>query len=421
VIFGLWPAWRASGGGDDQVMDAVRDGRGTSGSSRGSGLRRTFVVSQVATSFVLLFGALLFTSALRHLLAVDTGFDSSGVTVVRVDFRAASVASASRPGFKQELLDAVASVPGVTSVAEVRHVPLGGTGSSATVRSAGSGPAPGIPIRLNGVTPDFLETMGMPVIAGRGFTASDAPDAPVAVVTSSLARRAGLGVDPVGELLRLEGFDFAIEVIGMVNDAKYFDLREEPVPTAFVPKDVLPDARSYTDFLLRSSLSQDELGAGVRHVVASIGPSVWVDVRPLDDIIGQGVVQERLLSTLSAFFGMLASFVAAIGLFGVMSQYVAQRRSEIGVRIALGAARGEILAMVLVEGGALLLGGLALGAALAFVAARPAQSLLFGLDARAVPVYLMTGALLTLTAVAACYLPARRAVRIDPREAFKGD
>jgi ABC-type antimicrobial peptide transport system permease subunit len=278
-----------------------------------------------------------------------------------------------------------------------------------------------VPIRLNGVTADFFETMGMPVVAGRGFTASDARDAPVALVTSSLAQRAGLGADPVGSILRIEGSDLAVEVVGMIGDAKYFNLREEAVPTAFLPKDALPDARSYTDFVIRSSLPQDALRAGVLRAVTAVSPSMGVDIRPLDDIIGQGIVQERLMSTLSAFFGILASIVAAIGLYGVMSQHVALRRSEIGVRIALGAGRSDVLGMVLLEGGVLLLAGLALGAALAFAAAGPAQSLLLGLDAYAVSVYGMTAALLTLSAVAACYLPARRAVRVDPREAFTMD
>ena len=420
LIFGLGPAWRASGGGHDR-MDAVRDGRGTSGTSRGSGLRRVFVVTQVATSFVLLFGALIFTSALRNLLAVDTGFDSGDVSVVRVDFRSGSISADMRAGFKRELLGALAAVPGVASAAEVRHVPLGGTGSSATVRTTGSEGGPGGPIRLNGVTSEFLVTMGMSVVAGRGFTASDAPDAPVAVVTSSLARRAGLGVDPVGAVLRVEGSELALEVIGVVSDAKYFDLREEPVPTAFLPKEILPDARSYTDFMIRSSLPQDALRESILRAVAPVGSSSWVDVRSLDAIIGRGVTQERLMSALSAFFGVLASIVAAIGLYGVMSQYVARRRSEIGVRIALGAGRSDVLGMVLLESGTLLLAGLTLGAALAFGAGGAAQPLLFGLDARALPAYAATTALLTVTAVVACYLPARRALRVDPREAITAE
>ncbi|MGE0157809.1 MAG: ADOP family duplicated permease [Gemmatimonadales bacterium] len=422
AIFGLWPAWRASGAGSERSMIAVRGGRGTAGAGRGAALRRTFVVTQVATSFVLLLGALLFTSALRGLLAVDPGFDPVGVSVARVDFRSASVAPTARPAFKHTLLDVLGAVPGVTTVAEVRHVPLGGTGTSATILPSTAGAlAVGVPIRLNGVTVDFLETMGMAVVSGRGFTAGDERDAQVAVITASLAQRAGLGPDPVGSILRIEESDLALEVIGMVDDAKYFDLREEPVPTAFLPKELLPDARSYTDFMIRSSLPQDALRESVRNAVASMGPSMWVDVRPLADIIGQGVVQERLMSTLSLFFGVLASLVAAIGLYGVLSQHVAQRRGEIGVRIALGAGRGSVLRMVLLEGGVLVLAGLALGATFAFAAARPAQSVLFGLSARAAAYYLVTAAVLAATAVAACYLPARRAVRIDPRESFGGD
>jgi hypothetical protein len=328
---------------------------------------------------------------------------------------------AERAEFKRALLEAVAAAPGVASVAEVRHVPLGGTGSSATITVAGAGPADGMPIRLNGVTTDFFDAMGMTIVSGRSFGAADARDAPIAVVTSSLARRSGLGADPVGSLLRIEGSDVVLEIVGMIGDAKYFDLREEPVPTAFLPKQLLPDARSYTDFVIRSNAPQDALRESVTRAVASVGGSMGVEVRAFDDIIGQGVVEERLMSTLSAFFGVLAALVAAIGLYGVMSQHVARRRSEIGVRIALGAGRGDVLAMVLIEAAALLVAGLAVGAALAFLAAGPAKPLLFGLDAYMVPVYGATVVLLTAAAAVACYVPARRAVRVDPREAFTSD
>jgi ABC-type antimicrobial peptide transport system permease subunit len=271
------------------------------------------------------------------------------------------------------------------------------------------------------VTSDYLETMGMPLIAGRGFDAAQAPDAPVAVVTAALASRLGLGPDPIGRTLSIDDSDLSLEVVGVVADAKYFDLREEPVPTAFVPKEVLPDARSYTDFVVRSSQPFDALRGALTEALAAAAPQLHVDVRRLEDSIESGLVRERLLSTLSAFFGLLAAFVAAIGLYGVMAHHVSQRRGEIGVRIALGADRRHVLAAVLLQAGATHFTGIALGALVASLAAMPARQLLFGIDAHSARAYLTAAAVLTVAAALASYLPARRATRTDPRQALSGE
>ena len=420
LLFGLIPAWVASASGGDSGLDAVRDGRGTAGASRGAGLRRVLVVSQVALSFVLLFGALLFASTLRNLLAVDTGFDSSGVAIARVDFRTLELAESSRPAFKLDLLERIRGVPGITSAAEVRHVPMGGTGSSATIRRGEELPA-GVSVRVNGVTPGYLEAMGMPLLAGRAFDPSYAPDAPVAIVTQAFASRLGLAPNPVGETFRVEGSPETMEIIGVVPDAKYFNLREDPVPTAFVPKDLLSDVRSYTDFVIRTTLPPVALPDILRQAVAAVSTGIWIDVRPLDDIIGEGLVRERLMSTVSGFFGILAALVAAIGLYGVMSHHVAQRRNEVAVRVALGARRRAIILMVLFQAGALLCVGLALGVVLASVASTAARQFLFGLGSHHVPTYALAAGLLTLTAGIACYLPARRAARTEPQKALRSE
>jgi hypothetical protein len=287
------------------------------------------------------------------------------------------------------------------------------------VRSAADGP--GTPIRLNGVTSDYLATMGMPLLAGRGFEAEQALDAPVAVVTVALASRLGLGADPIGRVLRIDDSDLRLEVVGVVGDAKYFDLREEPVPTAFVPKQLLPDARSYTDFVVRASRRTDELRGALTAALAAAAPQLHVDVRQLADSIESGLVRERLLSTLSVFFGILAAFVAAIGLYGVMTNHVAQRRGEIGVRIALGADRRHVLRAVLLQAGTTHVAGIALGALLASAAAIPARRLLFGIEAHSAEAYLTAATVLTVTAALASYLPARRATRTDPRQALSGE
>jgi predicted permease len=404
LIFGLMPAWRA-----------------VSSATRGAGLRRALVVSQVALSFVLLFGALLFTSTLRNLLAVDTGFESEGVTVARVDFRTLDLSEAARPAFKRDLLERIERVPGVASAAEVRHVPLGGTGSSAIVHALGPDPGAGVPVRLNAITPGYLQTMGIPLTAGRDFDLRDPTEAPTAIVNPTFAARLGLGANPVGQTILVEELDLPFEIIGLVPDTKYFNLREDPIPIAFVRKPLLPDARPYTDFVIRSGLPPAALREALRNAVTPISSQILLETRPFDDTLRAGLVRERLLSTLSSFFGILAALVAALGLYGVMSYHVGQRKTDIGVRIALGAKRRDILVMVLLQGGTLLCAGLALGGVLAFAASIPARSFLFGLDPYPMPTYALAAGLLSVTAAVACYLPARRAAGVEVREALRAE
>jgi predicted permease len=424
VIFGLLPAWRASRGGADADFEGLRAGRGSAAAIQGVGLRRGLVVSQVALSFVLVFGALLFTTTVRNLLGVDTGYDSDGVMVARADFRSLDLPSASTSAFKRDLLERVREVPGVASADEVRHVPMGGTGSSADVRGDDG---VSVPIRLNGVTDAYLETAGLRLMAGRAFGPADPPGARVVIVTPSFATRVGLGPNPVGKSIRIDtgelgtasGSEF--EVIGLVADAKYFNLREEPVPTALVPKALLLDARSYTDIMIRTSLSPVVLREALRTASGDVGSVAWTDVRLFDDTIRAGMARERLLSTVSILFGVLAGLVAAIGLYGVMAQQVTQRRSEIGVRMAFGARRRDILLLVGGHAGVLVGAGTAIGGLLALLASTTVRSFLFGLDEGMGGLLAVAAGVLVITGAVACYLPARRAAGLDPQTALTLD
>lgn len=424
LVFGLLPAWRTAWGRGNRGLHGLRAGRGAAVEVQGAGLRRWLVVSQVALSFVLVFGALLFTSTVRNLLSIDTGYDSGGVMVARVDFRSLDLSGASRRTFKRDLLERMREVPGVASADEVRHVPLGGTGSSAEARTDDG---TSVPIRLNGVTNQYAETAGLDLLAGRGFEPGDDPDARLAVVTESFATRVGLGPNPVGRSVRIDtgeigsssGTEF--EVIGLVADAKYFNLREEPVPTLLLPKSLLLDPRSYADFMIRTSLRPDRLRDALRTSVADGRPLVWTEVRPFDDTIQAGLVRERLLSTVSGFFGGLAALVAAIGLYGVMTQQVTRRRSEIGVRLALGARRRHVLLLVVGQAGALVATGIVIGALLALAASTTVRSFLFGLDTRMAALLAIAAAVLCTTGALACYLPARRATAMDPQAALRLD
>ncbi len=418
LTFGLIPAWRASKVAAQDAMKA--SARSVTGSREGVALRRVLVISQVALSLVLLFGALLFAGTLRNLLAVDAGFEPDAVAIARLDFSRMHLPQEGRAAFTRDVLDQIRHVPGVSAAAEVRHVPLGGTGSSINVWREGTDPAGRTTVRLNAMSEGYLDAMGMRLIAGRDFAVRDSTAAPsVAIVNQAFARRLGMPGNPVGE--RFRGENAVFEIIGLVPDTKYFALREEYLPIAFVPIAQIDDPRPFTDFMIRSTMLPSNVLPAVRDAVAGMSRAISIDVRTLDSTIRDGLVRERLMAALSAVFGTLGALIAAIGLYGVMSYLVLRRTKEFGVRIALGAQRGGLVRMVLREAGTLLAIGLAVGSVLAFAAASFVQSLVFGLPPHDFRPIGLACLLLAAVAIAASYLPARRAASMEPLAALRED
>jgi putative ABC transport system permease protein len=423
LAFGLLPAWRASRVSATDAMKA--NVRTVSGHREATALRRVLVVAQVACSLLLLFGGLLFSTSLRNLLAVDTGFDSQDVTVARVNFSTLSLAPANRPALVADLLDRVRSTSGVIAAAEVRHVPLGGTGSTAFVSPLGDATQKHL-VRLNAMSPGYLQTMGLRLLAGRDFNRRDARGAPkVAIVNPTLARQLGLRENPVGQTFRGQTgpstapMSDVFEVIALVPDSKMFLLREDPQPIVFVPLAQITDPRRFTDVVVRSTLPSAELSALLSKSVADVNPLIDVDARPFDDTIRDNLVRDRLMATLSGVFGVLAAVIAAVGLYGVMSYLVLRRTNEIGVRMTLGAQRRDIVAMVLREAAILLAVGLVAGSIASLAVAGSARSLLFGLQPYDIRTLALACALLGGTAIAASYLPARRAATTPPLLALR--
>jgi predicted permease len=417
LAFGLVPAWRASRVSAGTALRATV--RGSSGSREGVVLRRALVVTQIACSLLLLFGALLFATTLRNLNTVAAGFESRHVSVARLNFSSLPMQPSVRAAMTADLLDRIQQAPGVVSAAEVRHVPLGGTANSAIV-SAESDDTVKHTVRLNAMSPGYLRTMGVDLLAGRDFDRRDSRAAPrVAIVNRTLVRRLGLRDNPVGQRFRWPVTSNVVEVIGLVPDSKYLTLREDPLPIMFVPMAQITDPRPFTDVLVRSPMPMAELSSLLTRTVGTVSPLIDVDVRPFDATIRDGLVRERLMALLSGAFGVLAALIAAVGLYGVMSFLVIRRTSEIGVRMALGAQRRDILAMVLREAGVLLGVGLAIGAIASVAAAGAAQSLVFGMqphDARTIGLACL---LLGATAMVASYVPARRAAGLRPLIALR--
>jgi predicted permease len=419
LIFGLIPAWRAS---RVAAADAMKAGARTlAGGRAGTWTRRSLVVAQVALSLVLAFGALLFAATLRNLLAVDTGFRTADVLVARINFSRFPVTPDGRSAFKRDLLERIQAVPGVTGAAEVRHIPLGDTGTTLEIWRDGADPATRVGLRINRVSEDYFRVMRTPLIAGRPFTSHEsATSARVAIVNQSFVRRMELAGNPVGATLHIGDPETSetYEIVGLVPDTKYSSLREPPRPIAFLPGDPTPDPRTLTDFMVGSALPAGQLHTALTQTMARRSPLLGVDVQVYDEMLQRRLGPERLMGVLSAFFGGLSLLVAAVGLYGVMSYLVTQRTNEMGIRVALGASRGHVIGLVLREAAILAGSGLALGSALALAGADAVRSLVFGVGPRDVLPIALACALLGTVAVLASLVPAWRAARVEPLTAL---
>ena len=422
LLFGLTPALRATGIAPGAAMKA--GGRGLTASRERFGLHRSLVVSQVALSLVLLVGALLFTRSLRNLLTLDVGFQRSGILITTLDLTPLNLPVNRRQAFEQELLERLRSTPGVDSAAEAAIVPTSGSSTDRHVWMEGSDSAQPKNSWFNWVSPDYFRTMGTPLVAGRDFDSRDTSTSPkVAIVSEAFARQLAMGTNPVGKRFwqkaELREPQVAYEIVGLVKDTKYHDIREQFGPVVYVPtsQDANPDQTPQV--LIRSSVPLADLTSRVMQTIAGVSPEISINFQALQTMIRDGLLGERLMATVSGFFGFLAAILATIGLYGVMSYMVVRRTNEIGIRMALGGDRNSILRMILREAGMLLGIGLAAGMAMALATGRVARAMLFGLEPYDPLTLGIAVALLASAALAAAYLPARRASRVDPMVALR--
>ena len=418
VLFGLAPGLRAS---RVSPSEAFRTTSRTATSSRAQfGLRQLLVVSQVALSFVLVFGALLFSGSLRNLLAVDAGFLQKGVLVVDLDLsRRINVPYAGRAAFKRDLLNKLRSLPGVVSAGEVGILPLSGGSASNQVWLEGASPASGLESRFNWISDGYFKTMSVPLLAGRDFNERDTlSSAKVTIVNRSFTRKLGLGANPIGRTFRRQATpsdpEQSFEIVGLVEDTKYFSLREEFGPIAFLCSAQDPQPDPAAQIVIRSTAPLGDTVSDVRSLVAQLSPVISIDFEPFETTILDGLTQERLMAKLSGFFGFLATLIAALGLYGVMAYLVARRTNEIGIRMALGAQGRDVLSLVMRRAALLLVPGLLLGVVLSVAFAQAARAMLFGLKPSDPVILLAAMVGLGLVALLASFLPASRAARVDP-------
>lgn len=418
VMFGVVPAWRSARSA--AALSLAAGGARRRQISGGGRLRQGLVMVQVAISLVLLAGAFLFGQTLRNLLTVESGFRTAGLMIARVDLARLALEPAAQRVVRRNALEAVRQLPGVVAAAEVCHVPLSGTGTGAAVRLDGAEPSARAAVRVNGVSDGYFTAMGIALTAGRDFTASDLATSPsVAIVNDVLARRLGIAGNPVERRFRVENAgDAIVEIVGVAANTKHFSLREEFLPMAFVPMAQIGDPRPFTDFVIRSA-SSSAVAEDVRRAIRSMGPGVGVDVREFAESLRQGLVRERMVAALSGFFGALAVAIAVVGLYGTILELVARRRAEIGLRMALGATRGAIVAMVFRSAAVAVGLGLALGTLFVSAAAEPVRALGFGVAALDAAVLGAACAVLAATAAGATLWPAYRAASTPPLTALR--
>jgi predicted permease len=418
VTFGALPALRISG---RNPHDALREqGRGSTDSRRHAWIRSALVVSEVALACVLLVGAGLLLRSFLRLQEVELGFQPSRAIAVRVDPNA-QLAPDKRRALLGELTRRVAALPGVEAAGLTDALPLDrnrtwnigvpGVVYSASVRR---------PIAFVYVTgPGYMKAMGIPIKAGRDFLDQDtATSAPVMIVNESLARRLWPDADPVGRFA-VTGNNPPLKVVGVVADVRQTSLEEH---AEFQMYFVYTQSGASADLIVRSQLPPATLAATVRATLGALDPTlVTTDVRPLEQLVDRAVSPRRFLLTLLGGFSLLALTLACLGIYGVVSYTVSRRVQEMGVRMALGATAGDVCRLVLTGTLKVALAGVVLGSLASLGVARLIATFLFGTSSTDPLTFASTAVLLTMVAMVAGYIPARRASRVEPMSALRAD
>jgi predicted permease len=418
LVFGVIPAWRASALPPETALRVA--GRGLTAARDRLSVQRLMVVTQIAVSLVLLVAALLFVRSFRNLMTFDPGLRTEGITVAYLGWQNSPMSPAQRDEFRTRLIDEVRELPGVRSAATTTNVPLVGRTWNHLVKTGEVEKT----VKFTWVSPRYFQTMEIPLGRGRDFDARDTRTSPrVAVVNQAFVRDLLAGADPIGRTLRTgEEPEFpstVYEIVGVVADASYADIRGPIPPQVFAPVMQFPPNGRWVWIMVRSEGASAPVVAGIRRLLATRHPDVAAEFVVLKEEVQGQMVRDKLMAMISGFFGLLAVALATVGLYGVMAYLVASRRGEIGIRMALGARRAQVIGLIMREAARLLVLGTALGVLVALAATRGAASLLFGLQPRDTVTFAAAALLLAATAGAAALLPALRAARVDPMTALR--
>ena len=422
ILAGLAPAWRLT---KSNMNDELKQGSGRGGSDRGGNRTRSvLVIAEIALSLTLLVGAGLMVRSLWLLRGVDPGFDPHNVLTMTLALSPINYAlPVQQSGFFNEVLRRVRALPGVESAGAIDALPVSG-GSTQPIAIEGHPPVqmseqPEVAVRS--VTPGYLHTTRIPLLQGRDFSEADSSDRPpVLLVSESMAKRFWPDENPIGKRLTMSFFPQGLrEVIGVAGDVKQDGLSAvQPVATLYVPFAQIPH-RSLS-LVVRTGPTPASLISAVTNAVHQVdGEEPVVDLMTMEEILSGSLLQQRFNMLLLAAFAGLALFLAAVGIYGVLSYAVKRRMQEIGIRMALGAERGDVLRMVLGQGLRLALVGVGVGLVAALALTRLMTSQLFGVTASDPLTFLCVPLLLVGVALVACYLPARRATKVDPMVALR--
>jgi putative ABC transport system permease protein len=385
-------------------------------------LRKLLVVAQVALSLSLLVGAGLFVRTLQNLKGLDLGFRADKVLLLSMNPGLNGYKPDQARNFYAKLLERVKTLPGAQSASMADHPLLGGA-TITGIAVEGYQPRPGenMSTTAKKVEPGFFETMGIPLLLGRDFAASDGPGAPkVAIINETLARSFWGKENPIGKRIGAESRTPDCEIIGVIKDTKYRTLKEQIPRTVYLPFAQVEARTAERVLHVRTAGEPKDLIAAIRHEARSLDKDLPLyDVRTFTELTAEAMSQERIIATLSSFFGLLALLLASVGLYGMMAYAVARRTHEFGVRLALGAQTGDVLKLVIRQGMALVAVGLIVGLAVAMTLTRFIASQLYGVGATDPATFAAISLLLTAVALLACYLPARRATKVDPIVALR--
>jgi putative ABC transport system permease protein len=423
AIFGLAPALQST---RPSLLSSLKDNAAQGGASR-SRLRSGLVVAQIALSLVVLIAAGLVVRTLQHLQTMNPGFDTNNALMMSFDLGLQGYDEAHGQQFYQDVTTRIQSIPGVRSAAITNWLPLNLNYNSNSVYVEGQPAERGanVPVALSAsVTPHYFEAMGTPILQGREFSEQEAVKSEaVAVVNETFVRRllpfVKSNTDAVNRRFSFRGSDGPfIRIIGVVGDGKYFSISEEPRP--FVWRPMIQSYSTSGTLVVRSTGAPGALFAGIRREIQALDPNLPVyDVKTFTEHMRLSLFPARIAATVLGVFGLVALMLSAIGIYGITSYAVAQRTREIGIRMALGAQLGDVLKLVLSHGVKLTIIGVAIGLFGAYLVTRAITSVLYGISATDPLTFGGVSLLLVFVALLACYVPARKATKVDPLVALR--
>jgi predicted permease len=415
LLIGLVPALKAARPNLIEVLKV--GGRGNTVGWASSPFRSMLVVTEIALALVALVGAGLFIRSMQNAQRIDPGFESTNLFLFNFDLGALHYDEGRGQQFFRAAVERAKTAPGVESATIADAPPLTGGGFSRTIFPEGQDEASGYRgtlTQLNDIAPNFFETMRIPLVAGREFNDADrATTKPVAIASEAMAKHFWPNENAVGKRFHFFGDPTLREIVGVVRNTVVNNIGEEPQPLAYLP--LMQNYSPFATMAVRTSGRPEPVISAVRSQVQSLDSNLALtQMQTIGEVIGQGLWAPRMGAALLAAFGGLALILAIIGVYGVLSYSVNQQTREIGIRMAMGAQTGRVLGLVVGQGMRLAAAGLILGLIVGFAAMRVMSSLLFGVSAHDPITFVGVSLVLAVAAVLACYIPARRATKVDP-------